>query len=68
MCVGESDGASPLERGDPPLVANLVKTEMRLQVGAGKQLWKWFEQSFSGVFILNWSTLPTIYLGVAETV
>lgn len=34
---GRERRAAPLdERGDPPLVANLVKTEMRLQVGAGK--------------------------------
>lgn len=39
--------AAPLdESGDPPLVANLVKTEMRLQVGAGKERLKWLEQSF----------------------
>lgn len=37
VCVGGELRAAPLdEKGDPPLVANLVKTEMRLQVGAGK--------------------------------
>lgn len=70
-CVGvrgRERRAAPLdESGDPPLVANLVKTEMRLQVGAGKERLKWLEQSFSGAFISHWRALPTLYLGAAET-
>ena len=37
--VGGELCAAPLDwRGDPPLVANLVKTEVRLQVGAGSSV------------------------------
>lgn len=40
--VGGELGAVPHNCSrDPPFVANLVKTEMRLQVGAGKSFLKW---------------------------
>lgn len=42
-------------------VANLVKIEMRLQVGAGKSFLKWLQQLFSGTCVWGLSTPSALY-------
>lgn len=59
VLVGGELCALPLDcRGDPPLVANSVKNEMRLHAGADKCLLKWFEPWFSGTLVLGLKTPP----------
>lgn len=53
--------AAPLDwRGDPLFVANLVKTEMRLPSGGGREVvfFQSFEPLISGTFMWVWVLLP----------
>lgn len=58
---GELGAVPPNCSGDPPFVANLVKIEMRLQVGAGKSFLKWLQQLFSGTCVWGLSTPSALY-------